>query len=77
MKNDTLKQIAIGLDSINKLNDLTLKRLDHLEKESDFCAKNLNIIVNRLETLEMIVANDKGLINKTELESFKRLIKKH
>ena len=77
MKNDTLKQIAIGLDSINKLNDLILKRLDHLEKESDFCAKNLNIIVNRLETLEMIVANDKGLINKTELESFKRLIKKH
>ena len=51
---------------VSKLIDLMSKRLDHLEKESEFCAKNLNI-----------VANDKGLLNQTELESFKHLIKKH
>ena len=62
---------------VSKLIDLMSKRLDHLEKESEFCAKNLNIVVDRLMVLEAIVANDKGLLNQTELESFKHLIKKH
>jgi hypothetical protein len=62
---------------VSKLIDLMSKRLDHLEKESEFCAKNINIVVDRLMVLEAIVANDKGLLNQTELDSFKRLNKKH
>ncbi len=62
---------------VSKLIDLMSKRLDHLEKESEFCAKNLNIVVDRLIVLEAIVANDKDLLNQTELDSFKRLNKKH
>ena len=62
---------------VSKLIDLMSKRLDHLEKESEFCAKNLNIVVDRLMVLEAIVANDKGLLNQSELDSFKRLNKKH
>ena len=62
---------------VSKLIDLMSKRLDHLEKESEFCDKNLNIIVDRLMVLEAIVANDKGLLNQTELDSFKHLTKKH
>ena len=57
---------------VSKLIDLMSKRLDHLEKESEFCAKNLNIVVDRLMVLEAIVANDKGLLNQTELDSFKQ-----
>jgi len=62
---------------VSKLIDIMSKRLDHLEKESEFCAKNLNIVVDRLMVLEAIVANDKGLLNQTELDSFKHLTKKH
>ena len=52
------------------------KRLDYLEKESDFCAKNMNLIVDRLETLEKAFIADKIDISKTELNGFKNLNRK-
>ena len=66
-----------GLEkSIQKLIDLMSKRLDYLEKESDFCAKNMNLIVDRLETLEKAFIADKIDISKTELSGFKNLNRK-
>tara|TARA_R110002051_G_scaffold290478_1_gene353910 strand:+ start:469 stop:684 length:216 start_codon:yes stop_codon:yes gene_type:complete len=66
-----------GLEkSIQKLIDLMSKRLDYLEKESDFCAKNMNLIVDRLETLEKAFIADKIDISKTELNGFKNLNRK-
>ena len=62
--------------SIQKLIDLISKRLDYLEKESDFCAKNMNLIVDRLETLEKAFIADKIDISKTELNGFKNLNRK-
>ena len=62
--------------SIQKLIDLMSKRLDYLEKESDFCAKNMNLIVDRLETLEKAFIADKIDISKTELNGFKNLNRK-
>ena len=62
--------------SIQKLIDLMSKRLDYLEKESDFCAKNMNLIVDRLETLEKAFIADKIDISKTELSGFKNLNRK-
>ena len=66
-----------GLEkSIQKLINLMSKRLDYLEKESDFCAKNMNLIVDRLETLEKAFIADKIDISKTELNGFKNLNRK-
>lgn len=62
--------------SIQKLIDLISKRLDYLEKESDFCAKNIKLIVDRLETLEKAFIADKIDISKTELNGFKNLNRK-
>tara|TARA_R110000803_G_C11934723_1_gene315838 strand:+ start:544 stop:756 length:213 start_codon:yes stop_codon:yes gene_type:complete len=62
--------------SIQKLIDLISKRLDYLEKESDFCAKNIKLIVDRLETLEKAFIADKIDISKTELSGFKNLNRK-
>ena len=62
--------------SIQKLIDLMSKRLDYLEKKSDFCAKNMNLIVDRLETLEKAFIADKIDISKTELNGFKNLNRK-
>lgn len=62
--------------SIQKLINLMSKRLDYLEKESDFCAKNMNLIVDRLETLEKAFIADKIDISKTELNGFKNLNRK-
>ena len=62
--------------SIQKLIDLMSKRLDYLEKESDFGAKNINLIVDRLETLEKAFIADKIDISKTELNGFKNLNRK-
>ena len=62
--------------SIQKLIDLISKRLDYLEKESDFCAKNIKLIVDRLETLEKAFIADKIDISKAELNGFKNLNRK-
>ena len=62
--------------TIQKLIDLMSKRLDYLEKESDFGAKNINLIVDRLETLEKAFIADKIDISKTELNGFKNLNRK-
>ena len=62
--------------SIQKLIDLMSKRLDYLEKESDFCAKNMNLIVDRLETLEKVVVSDKLELSQAELNGFKNINRK-
>ena len=62
--------------TIQKLINLMSKRLDYLEKELDFSAKNVNLIVDRLETLEKLVVSDKLELSQSELNGFKNINRK-
>jgi len=59
--------------TINKLISLMSKRLEFLERESDFSAKNMKLVIDRLETLEKAFIVDKIDISKAELNVFKNL----